>query len=110
MKKVREKHLPPLPDTWPDPRRGFATERVFPVAPDTEDDVRVRLGMFAHRAPEVHQTARKLVEHLGLPKHCPRPACARAKKCASRYVVCFIEQRAAVQFVLDKHFGGSGEE
>ena len=95
--------LPKLPATWPGAVLA-PFDRVFvaPIPPDTEADVRQRLAMFAGRSKEVHRTAWRFVNAIGLPRDCPRPSCRRARECASRYIACFIENRLEINGILSR--------
>ncbi len=96
--------LPKLPDTWPgaqiEARVAAMNEPVYPVPPDEAGDIRLRLAMFAGRPREAHDTARRIVDTLGLADHCPRAGCRRARRCATRFVVCAVEQRELIRDVL----------
>ena len=114
MKKPREKHPPKLPDTRPGADTTFEKEVVYPVPPDTADEIRMRLSMFASRDPEVHAWSRSIAEPLGLPASCPRPRCVRARQCAAPFVTCFVENRveilAAIRATREAGTAGDGSK
>ena len=87
---------PRLPDTWPGAQVMANTEPVYPIPPETEYSIRLRIGMSKSQPPHVHEAARELVNAMGFAQVCPRGQCQRAGSCQTRYVNCSFERREIV--------------
>lgn len=92
-----------------EPRPGYARHPfmpdwvyeipLFPVPPNTLDDVRIRIAGMAQKphAEQFGEAARTLMTRLGTPGICPRRGCARAKQCSTPLAYCMFENLDAVQ-------------
>ncbi len=55
---------------------------------------------FRPMTPEVAAILRKICTELGLPTHCPFRACRRARRCATRQVLCHQALRQEINAII----------